>query len=353
MAGAGTGQQQLAVQPQGGQAGGQTQSQPNSTQYSKAVMSSDYGAPASGGKGGIGGVLPQISNLGNSAMQGMVSGGMQQPQQQAASAGQPYQVGGTQQSAQYPVDMNYTKYSGQQQPQAQTQPATGQGSAPPNIFNTAAQGMNQSIKAAGMETMYRPQTIAGTDLSAYTNPYETQVVQNTMSDLDRQRQIEANQLAAQATARGAFGGSRDALMQSELSRNYGQQMANTATQLRQAGFQNAQQMAGQDIGYGLQGSQNRQQAASTLGQLSNLGFGQGMQLNEQAMQQGALSQGINQMIIDAAKGQYAGYQGAPAQSLSYMSQALGATPTPTTTTQSRNPGLFDYLTLGASMYPKK
>jgi hypothetical protein len=53
------------------------------------------------------------------------------------------------------------------------------------------------------------------------------------------------------------------------------------------------------------------------------------------------------MLIDAAKGQFAGYQGAPAQSLSYMAQALGATPTPTTTTQSRQPGLFDYLTLGA------
>ena len=218
----------------------------------------------------------------------------------------------------------------------------------PNVFGAAAQGMGQAGVTAGMETMYRPQTIAGTDLSAYTNPYETQVVQNTMSDLDRQRQIEANQLAAQATARGAFGGSRDALMQSELSRNYGTQMANTAAQLRQAGFQNAQQLAGQDIGYGLQGSQNRLNAASTLGQLSNLGFGAGMALNEQAMQQGALSQGINQMILDAAKNQYAGYQAAPSQSLQYATTALGATPTPITTTNSRNPGLFDYLTLAST-----
>ena len=382
MAGAGTGQLQPAVQPQGGQAGGQASAQPNSMQYSKAVMPSDYGAPASGGKGGIGGVLPQISNLGNSAMQGMVGGaipdktipdtnllgGPSNPRGPAIdprmvmqnatmpnNSGQQYQVGGAQQSAQYPVDTNYTKYSGQtqQQLQPQTQPATGQGSAPPNIFNTAAQGMNQSIKAAGMETMYQPQTIAGTDLTQYTNPYETQVVQNTMGDLDRQRQIEANQLAAQATARGAFGGSRDALMQSELSRNYGQQMANTSAQLRQAGFQNAQQMAGQDIGYGLQGSQNRQAAASTLGQLSNIGFGQGMELSNQAMQQGSLSQGINQMLIDAAKGQYGGYTGAPAQSLQYLTGAIGATPAPMSQTTTKQPGLFDYLTLGASMFPRK
>lgn len=218
----------------------------------------------------------------------------------------------------------------------------------PSIFNTASQGINQGIKSAGMETMYQPGTIAGTNLTQYTNPYETQVVQNTLGDLDRQRQIEANQLAAQATARGAFGGSRDALMQSELSRNYGQQAANTSAQLRQAGFQNAQQMAGQDIGYGLQGSQNRQQAASTLGQLSNLGFGMGTELQNQSMQQGALEQGINQLILDAAKQQYAGYAGAPATSLGYMGAALGSSPQPMTTTQSKEPGLFDYLTLGAS-----
>ena len=224
----------------------------------------------------------------------------------------------------------------------------GTGQQQPSVFNAAAQGMGQAGITAGMETMYRPSTIAGTDLTQYTNPYETQVVQNTMGDMDRQRQIEANQLAAQASARGAFGGSRDALMQSELSRNYGQQMGNMAAQMRQAGYQNAQQMAGQDIATGLAGSQNRLNAATNLGQLSNLGFGQGMQLQQQSMQQGALEQGINQLILDAAKQQYAGYQGAPASSLGYMGQALGVTPTPTTTTQSRNPGLFDYLTLAST-----
>lgn len=219
-----------------------------------------------------------------------------------------------------------------------------------NVFNAAAQGMGQAGITAGMETMYRPQTIAGTDLTQYTNPYETQVVQNTMGDMDRQRQIEANQLAAQASARGAFGGSRDALMQSELSRNYGQQMGNMAAQMRQAGFQNAQQMASKDIATGLAGSQNRQQAANTLGNLSNLGFGAGMALNDQSFQQGGLVQGINQMLMDAAQSQYAGYQNAPANAISQTSGAISATPAPMSQTQTntKNPGLFDYLTLAAT-----
>ena len=219
----------------------------------------------------------------------------------------------------------------------------------PNVFGAAAQGMGQAGMTAGMETMYRPQTIAGTDLTQYTNPYETQVVNQSLQDLERARQMQANQLGAQATGAGAFGGSRQAIMESELGRNFLDQSARTASGLRQAGFQNAQQMAGQDIGYGLQGSQNRQAAASTLGQLSNLGFSQGMDLSNQAFQQGTLAQGINQALIDASKGQYAGYQGAPSQSLQYINQALGAAPVPTTTTQSRQPGLYDYLTMAASM----
>ena len=220
----------------------------------------------------------------------------------------------------------------------------------PSVFNASAQGMGQAGITAGMETMYQPSTIAGTDMSQYMNPYENQVVQNTMGDLDRQRQIEANQLGAQASARGAFGGSRDALMQSELSRNYGQQMANTSAQMRQAGYQNAQQMAGQDIQTGLAGSANRQNAATNLGQLSNLGFGQGMALQQQSMQQGALEQGINQLILDAGKNQFAGYAGAPGQALQYNNAALGVTPAPMTTTETKNPGLFDYLTLAANTY---
>ena len=83
--------------------------------------------------------------------------------------------------------------------------------------------------------------------------------------------------------------------------------------------------------------------------MSNLGFGQGMALNEQSMQQGALTQGINQMLIDAAKGQYAGYQGAPANALQYMTGAIGASPAPMSQTNTREPGLFDYLTMVTSM----
>ena len=208
--------------------------------------------------------------------------------------------------------------------------------------------------------------------------------------------MQAMQLNAQATRGGAFGGSRQALMQSELGRNYLDQASRAASALRQGGYQNAQQLAGQDIatrmqagttnaqlgqqvnlanqdalnnmsqfnlnnqlraalanqGMDLSGSQQRLAAAGQTGSLANLGFGMGMDIQNQAMTQGALERGINQALLNAAQGQYQGAVGAPGQSLDFINKAIGLAPVPTTTTQSRDPGLFDYLTLAASVVPR-
>ena len=235
----------------------------------------------------------------------------------------------------------------------------------PNMFSTAATGVNTAMGGATNEMNYQPMTvsagqIAGTNLSAYMNPYESQVVDQSLSDLERARQMQAMQLNAQATRAGAFGGSRQALMQSELGRNYLDQAARTASGLRQAGFQSAQQLAGQDIeaqlranlanqSANLAASQQRLAAAGQLGNLSNLGFGMATGIQDRAMLQGALERSLNQAVLDAARNQYTGAVNAPGQSLAYLNQAVGASPAPTTTTQSRDPGIFDYLTLAASI----
>ena len=268
--------------------------------------------------------------------------------------------------------------------------------------------------------------IAGADLQAYMNPYENQVVQQSLSDIERSRLMQQNIGGAQAGASNAFGGSRHGIAEAETNRAFADQAARTASGLRQAGYQNAQQMAGQDIATGMQaslanqganlqagttsaqlaqqralqnqaalnqarqygagttnqaslanqgalnqasqfggsknmqaqlanqqaglsGSQQRLQAGQQLGNLSNLGFGMGQTIQSRMDQQGAMQQALNQQLINAGKNQYAGYTGAPAQSLQYLLQAVGGAPTPQNTTQGYSPGLFDYLTLAASI----
>jgi hypothetical protein len=127
-----------------------------------------------------------------------------------------------------------------------------------------------------------------------------------------------------------------------------------AGQLNQSAIQQAQQlgMQGQqfNVTSGLQGAQQRLGALAQLGNLGQQSFGYGQAIQNQMSQQGAQQQALQQALIDAAKGQYAGYTGQPASTLGYVSSALGATPVPQTQTTSKQPGLFDYLTLGASMF---
>ena len=59
-------------------------------------------------------------------------------------------------------------------------------------------------------------------------------------------------------------------------------------------------------GADLSGSQQRLAAAGQTGSLANLGFGMGMDIQNQAMTQGALERGINQALLNAAQGQYQG-----------------------------------------------
>jgi hypothetical protein len=290
--------------------------------------------------------------------------------------------------------------------------------------------------------------IAGTDLQAYMNPYEDQVVQQSLDDIERSRLMQQNIGGAQAGAANAFGGSRQGIAEAETNRAFAEQAARTASGLRQTGYQNAQQMAGQDIATGMQaslanqganlqagttsaqlgqqralqnqsalnqagqfgssaanqaalqnqaalnqarqygagatnqaslsnqgafnqagqfnssqnmqaqlanqqaglsGSQQRLQAGSQLGNLSNLGFGMGQTIQNRMDQQGSQQQALQQQLINAAKQQYAGYTGAPADSLQYLLQAVGQAPAVGSTTKGYTPGLFDYLSLGAGM----
>ena len=73
----------------------------------------------------------------------------------------------------------------------------------------------------------------------------------------------------------------------------------------------------------------------------------GQQVQNRMDQQGAMQQALQQQLINESKGQYAGYTGAPAQSLQYLLQAVGGAPSSQQQSETYDAGLFDYLTLGA------
>lgn len=234
-----------------------------------------------------------------------------------------------------------------------------------NVNTAAAQGMQASGLGTANAMGYQPQQVqagqlANTSMTPYMNPYETNVVQANEADILRGANMGMDMLGAQATAGKAFGGSRHGVAMGELGRDTIDQLAQSSAGLRQQGYQNAQQMAQQDISgrmqaglanqqAGLQGNQQLMGGAGQMADISNLGFGMGQTLTSNLAQQGAQQQAMQQALIDAGKQNFAGYTGQPQQSIGYVTQALGATPVPQTQTTSKQPGLFDYLTLGASM----
>ena len=82
-------------------------------------------------------------------------------------------------------------------------------------------------------------------VTQFMNPFENQVVQQTMQDIATQGHKAQQQLAGSGVASGAFGGSRFGVAQADLAGKTLEQQARSAGQIRQQGFQQAQQAAQQ------------------------------------------------------------------------------------------------------------
>lgn len=241
--------------------------------------------------------------------------------------------------------------------------------APQGGIGNVNQAAAQAVLGGGMTTAgemgmapapIQAGQLATTNLDPYMNPYTRQVIDAQAQDVLRNAQIGMQNLGAQAQAARAFGGSRHGIAQAEIGRGVADILNQQSALARSQAFQNAQQAATSDINRrmsadqfnvntALAGSQNRLAAANQLANIGNLGFGMGQKIQQNLMQQGALQQGVQQALIDAAKQQYAGYTGAPATSMDYLNRAIGVVPGVGTTTQTSDPGLFGMLTSVASM----
>jgi hypothetical protein len=108
----------------------------------------------------------------------------------------------------------------------------------------------------------------------YMNPYENQVVQNAMADIERQRQGQISAEGAAATAAKAFGGTRQAVTRSLVDEAALRNAGNLAAQLRQTGFAQAQNLGLSQQQLKQQYEQQKLDAARNLG-LERLNVAQG------------------------------------------------------------------------------
>ena len=200
-----------------------------------------------------------------------------------------------------------------------TNNVVGERVADPNDI-TAREILERSIdfERVNAET-YNPNTLAGTDLSPYTNQYNQQVKDVTLNDIVTQRDRQLSDLQSRAAQAGAFGGTRQAVEAGLINNNAMGQYAKQSALLNKEGFDTANQLAMQDIGLlnqgGLTNIQNRM-TAGQLNQSADLTAGQANlnaametqrlnqardlslgQFNTQAMQDAAMANQSNERAI--------------------------------------------------------
>lgn len=204
-----------------------------------------------------------------------------------------------------------------------------------DVNNAAASGL-QNAMGATTGILGGPLNVG-----AFNNPFQDEVIQNVQSDIERQRQMAINDVGAQAQAAGAYGGSRQGVMEGTTNAEFGRLAANTIAPLRMTGYNTAMSNAMAD-------RNQRLGAANQLAGLANQAFTTGRTINNDLMAQGLLQQALQQQLIDAARTDFANYGASPADSLTMPLTALGVVPKPESTMTTNNPGILG--TLGAIKY---
>ena len=222
-----------------------------------------------------------------------------------------------------------------------------------NIFSTGAEDL-RNIQGAGLGAFGEAGAAAEAGrgefdpamASSYFNPFEEQVVEQTLSDISEGLAKGDMALRDKAVSAGAFGGSRGRLTQEDLAERVGRGATEAVAGIRSKGFQDAIRNAMT----GFEGARRRDQGAgqlfsgigSGLGSLGSVGatgmsrFGLGMQgLGSQiaglqaddinrTLGIGSLGRGRNQAELDRAYSDFVGTYNLPMTTISNVGSVLGA-----------------------------
>jgi hypothetical protein len=169
------------------------------------------------------------------------------------------------------------------------------------------------------------QTFGGQSAQDYMSPYMQNVVDIQQREAQRTADIAGTSRGANAARSGAFGGSRQAVMDAEAARNLATQKGDIQSQGLQSAYQQAQQQFNADQARQLQAQQANQGAGLTVGQqnlAANLGVQQlGSGQNLQAQQLNQANNLATQQAQQQANQFGYGQQAANAQNLAQYGQA--------------------------------
>ena len=192
---------------------------------------------------------------------------------------------------------------------------------------------------AGAGQQYNQMAQDPSTMQGFMSPYMQNVVDYQKSQALRDYGIGSQMLKGQAARSGAFGGSRQAIQESEAQRALGSQLQNIAATGSQQAFQNAQQAQQFGANLGLQGQQAGLQGLGQFGQLGGqlASIGGQQQASDLARLQAQYGMGKEQQTMEQNKinqsiANYATAQQYPFMQLGIMNSMLRGLPLQQTTT---------------------
>ena len=178
----------------------------------------------------------------------------------------------------------------------------------------------------GAGQQYAQQATNPYAMQSYMSPYIENAMAPALREAERSSAMMGQQNQAMAAQRGAFGGSRTAIVEAERQRNLAQQQGDIYGRGMQTAFEQAQraQQFGADLG--LRGYGQAGQMAGTLGQLGQTQFGQQQGAMQAQLAAGAQQQAQEQQGLTQAYQDFLSQRGYPQQQLSFMSDILRGVP---------------------------
>lgn len=227
----------------------------------------------------------------------------------------------------------------------------------PQAYKTAAGTANGVITTAFNDPNNQAQKVQGPNFSAealskFSNPFDQSVIESTMRDMERARQIAQVNNKQSSAGAGAFGGSRLGVQQAETDRAYDDNLFRNLAQLRTNSWDKALGQYNTDFSQSLQaGAFNNSAAAQNWNQAKSYadttaGYGQQETANQIAAQNGAFGVANARQAVNTANTDKAAEEGRYGQQYTWdalMRQAqinAGVPHTQTTTgTQTQTGGL--------------
>ena len=210
---------------------------------------------------------------------------------------------------------------------------SGVGSFEP-FLQKGAEAIGQGIGQLGTAQQY----VAGagfspTDFRQFMDPYTEDVIARTQQDIADKGAQQQLQAQASAAGQGAFGGSRQAVLQGQIASDVMDQQARTGAQLRSQGFAQAQNLAQQAAQQQLRQAQLTGQLGQTVAglgtqtaALGQLGQQMGVQDVNTLLGIGGLQQGQTQKELDVTRANELAQQALPFQRIGFLSDIFRGVP---------------------------